>query len=131
MGTVQVPTSWRPIVQDCEVMKLFFEIYSSHPLPASKLALQGLVLMSSIRRSVFTNDKERSAFLECLMMNIERIMTTRVGLQGRRTTTSSVASSADSRRAINSVSWLRSPTLRHFWNWPAILPSCRFSRSTV
>lgn len=81
VGTVQVPTSWRPIVQDCEVMKLFFEIYSSHPLPASKLALQGLVLMSSIRRSVFTNDKERSAFLECLMMNIERIMTTRVGLQ--------------------------------------------------
>lgn len=81
VGTVQVPTSWRPVVQDCEVMKLFFDVYASHPLPASKLALQALVLLSSIRRSVFTNDKERSAFLECLMANIENIMTTRAGLQ--------------------------------------------------
>jgi exportin-7 len=81
VGTVQVPSSWQPIVQDTAIMELFFSIYSTSVLPASKLALQALVLLSSTRRSLFVNEKQRTDFLECLMSGIEIIMRTRGGLQ--------------------------------------------------
>ena len=61
-------------------MKLFFDVYATSEAPTSKYSLQALVLLSSIRRSLFNNEKERTVFLQTLMDNIEHIMTTRVGL---------------------------------------------------
>ena len=80
VGTVQVPSAWRPIVHDCATMQLFFDIYATSEVPTSKLSLQGLVQLSSVRRSLFSNEKERTDFLQSLMNGIERIMTMRIGL---------------------------------------------------
>jgi len=83
VGTVQVPSSWRPMVQDTTTMTLFFEFYSmscdTHP-PNSALALQALVQFSSVRRSLFSNEKERTVFLQALMSGIHHIMSTMHGL---------------------------------------------------
>jgi len=86
VGTVQVPSSWRPMVQDTTTMVLFFQFYelscTSHP-PNSALALQALVQFSSVRRSLFSSEKERCVFLQALMNGIHHIMTSMVGLNDR------------------------------------------------
>ena len=53
VGTVQVPSSWRAIMQDTSTIQLFFDYYLSSEPPRSKLALQALVQISSVRRSLF------------------------------------------------------------------------------
>ena len=67
VGTVQVPSSWRPIVQDTATLQLFFDYYLTSSPPSSSLALQSLVHLSSIRRSLFPSEKERAVFLQALM----------------------------------------------------------------
>lgn len=80
VGTVQVPSSWRPYVQDPAVMQLFFDRYEKTDPPHSHIALQALVQLSSVRRSLFASEKERSIFLEALMQNIRKIMSNSTGL---------------------------------------------------
>ena len=83
VGTVQVPSSWRPMVQETTTMTLFFEFYgmSCESCPQnSSLALQALVQFSSVRRSLFSSEKERCVFLQALMDGIRHIMSTMVGL---------------------------------------------------
>ena len=83
VGTVQVPSSWRPMVQDTTTMTLFFEFYEISQPPNSSLSLQALVQFSSVRRSLFSSEKERTAFLQALMTGIHHIMSTGVGLADR------------------------------------------------
>lgn len=81
IGTVQAPSSWRPVVADTSIMTLFFEIYATTSPPQSALTLKALVQLSSIRRSLFPSDLERTVFLECLMGGIKHILQTSIGLQ--------------------------------------------------
>jgi exportin-7 len=81
VGTVQAPSSWRPVVSDTSIMELYFEIYATSQPPESKLTLQALVQLSSVRRSLFPSDVERSVFVECLMRGTKHIMQTTIGLQ--------------------------------------------------
>eukprot|EP01041_Mallomonas_annulata_P002473 gene2473-4803_t len=81
VGTVQVPSSWRPIVQDTLTMQLFFDYYNASEPPRSAQALQALVQLSSIRRSLFASEKERTVFLQALMTGIQEIMRTKKGLE--------------------------------------------------
>lgn len=81
VGTVQVPSAWRPIVQDTATLDLFFQFYIQCDPPRSSLALQALVQLSSVRRSLFATDKERAIFLQTLMSGIQSIMQSRKGLQ--------------------------------------------------
>lgn len=81
VGTVQVPSSWRPVVQDTATMQLFFEFYLNSEPPRSSLALQALVQLSSVRRSLFSSEKERTMFLQALMSGIQSIMQTKTGLE--------------------------------------------------
>lgn len=80
VGTVQVPSSWRPIVQDTATMQLFFDRYLNSSPPQSSMALQALVQWSSVRRSIFSSERERTVFLQALMTNIHNIMLTKKGL---------------------------------------------------
>lgn len=80
VGTIQVPSTWRPIIQDTETMQLFFEFYAKTAPPRSNLALQSLVQISSVRRSLFASDKERSIFLQSLMTGIQNIVMLKIGL---------------------------------------------------
>lgn len=81
VGTVQVPSQWRPLLQDTATMQLFFDYYLSSEPPRSKLALQALVQISSVRRSLFSSEKERTAFLQALMTGIQSIMVSQQGLE--------------------------------------------------
>lgn len=80
VGTVQVPSSWRPVVQDTSTIELFFDFYLRTDPPQSVMALQSLVHLSSIRRSLFPSEKERSDFLQALMTGIRGIMQSKKGL---------------------------------------------------
>jgi exportin-7 len=81
IGTVQVPSSWRSIVQDTTHMQLLFEFYSNTAPPMSNLALESIVQLSSVRRSLFSGEKERIDFLNFLMKNVHSIMLEKKGLE--------------------------------------------------
>lgn len=80
VGTVQVPSSWRPIVQDTSTMELLFHIYLTNTPPRSNQAMEAIVQLSSIRRSLFAVEKERQVFLDYLMKQIHDIMQSKQGL---------------------------------------------------
>lgn len=62
LGTIQVPSTWRPSMEDPATMALYFDIYAAQP-PCAKLAMEALVGLGSLRRSLFSSDDERQAFL--------------------------------------------------------------------
>ena len=80
VGTVQVPSSWRPVVQDTSTMQLLLTFYAGTEPPRSNQALECLVQLSSVRRSLFSSEKERTAFLEALMKGIHDILISQKGL---------------------------------------------------
>jgi exportin-7 len=78
---IQVPASWRTVVQDTSTVQLFFDFYTTNTdLRLMSHALEVLVLLSSVRRSLFPSEKERNDFLLCLMNGIQNIMSTGKGL---------------------------------------------------
>ncbi len=81
VGTVQVPSSWRPLVQDPTTMQLFFDVYLVTDPPRSNLSLEALVQLSSIRRSLFASENERTVFLHSLMGGIKSVMLSKKGLE--------------------------------------------------
>ncbi|OVA13819.1 Importin-beta [Macleaya cordata] len=78
-GTVQVPSSWRPVLEDPSTVQIFFDYYTITKPPLSKEALECLVRLASVRRSLFTNDTERSKFLAHLMTGTKEILQTGQG----------------------------------------------------
>ena len=48
-------------------MQLFLDYYAASQPPPSKLALESLVRLASVRRSLFSSDVERSKFLNQLV----------------------------------------------------------------
>ncbi|XP_009125626.2 exportin-7 isoform X1 [Brassica rapa] len=79
-GTVQIPTSWRSVLEDSSTLQIFFDYYGSTESPLSKEALECLVRLASVRRSLFTNDATRSTFLAHLMTGTREILQTGKGL---------------------------------------------------
>ncbi|CAK7336403.1 unnamed protein product [Dovyalis caffra] len=87
-GTIQVlityssniPSSWRPVLEDPSTLQIFFDYYAITTSPCSKEALECLVRLASVRRSLFTNDAARSKFLAHLMTGTKEILQTGRGL---------------------------------------------------
>ncbi|KAE8038477.1 hypothetical protein FH972_010982 [Carpinus fangiana] len=79
-GTVQIPSSWRPVLEDPASLQIFFDYYAITKAPLSKEALECLVRLASVRRSLFTNDAARSKFLAHLMTGTKEILQTGQGL---------------------------------------------------
>ncbi|XP_010424762.1 PREDICTED: exportin-7-like [Camelina sativa] len=79
-GTVQIPTSWRSVLEDSSTLQIFFDYYGSTESPLSKEALECLVRLASVRRSLFTSDATRSKFLAHLMTGTREILQTGNGL---------------------------------------------------
>ncbi|XP_034692714.1 exportin-7-like isoform X1 [Vitis riparia] len=79
-GTVQVPSSWRPVLEDPSTLQIFFDYYALNKTPLSKEALECLVRLASIRRSFFVNDATRLKFLAHLMIGTKEILQTGKGL---------------------------------------------------
>ncbi|CAL1377134.1 unnamed protein product [Linum trigynum] len=81
-GTVQIPSSWKPVLEDPSTLQIFFDYYGimiTRP-NLSKQALDCLVRLASVRRSLFTNDAARSRFLAHLMTGTKEILQTGKGL---------------------------------------------------
>lgn len=81
VGTIQAPTSWRPLLQDPATTELLFEFYASADPPRSSKAMEAIILLSSVRRSLFPTDKDRAAFLGRLMGGIREMLMKETGLQ--------------------------------------------------
>ncbi|RHY92746.1 hypothetical protein DYB35_006862 [Aphanomyces astaci] len=79
-GALQVPSSWRLLIQEPETMQLLFDFYHSSAAPNSARCLEALMLLASVRRSLFAPDKERATFLSHLLAGICRIISTQQGL---------------------------------------------------
>ena len=61
VGTIQAPTSWRAVLQDPATTELLFDFYTKTEPPRSSKAMEAIILLSSIHRSLFPTDKERAA----------------------------------------------------------------------
>ncbi|KAL5220326.1 hypothetical protein ABZP36_025039 [Zizania latifolia] len=79
-GTVQLPASWRPLLQDPSTVQIFFDYYKVNDTRVSKEALECLVRLASVRRSIFVEDPSRSQFLSHLMSGTKEILQTGQGL---------------------------------------------------
>ncbi|KAK9818400.1 hypothetical protein WJX72_012091 [[Myrmecia] bisecta] len=80
LGTIQVPSAWRPVVEDATTLQLFLDFYASTEPPLSNMALECLVRLASVRRSLFTNEAERSKFLNHLVTGTRDILRAQQGL---------------------------------------------------
>nr|GEV19083.1 exportin-7-A isoform X1 [Tanacetum cinerariifolium] len=79
-GTVQVSSSWKPVLEDPSTLQIFFDYYAITKPPLSKEALECLVRLASVRRSLFSNDAARSKFLAHLMTGCKEILQAGQGL---------------------------------------------------
>ncbi|XP_066968939.1 exportin-7 isoform X7 [Macrobrachium rosenbergii] len=83
LGTVQIPTSWRPAFLDFSTVQLFFDLYASLPTSLSPVvcysALSCLVQIASVRRTLFSNE-ERAKFLSQLVNGVRKILQNPQGL---------------------------------------------------
>jgi len=80
VGTIQAPTSWRTVLQDPATTELLFDFYAKTEPPRSSKAMEAVILLSSIRRSLFPTDKDRAAFLGLLINGIRELLKNQTGL---------------------------------------------------
>lgn len=80
LGTIQIPSSWRPLVEDPTTLQCFLDVYMSHPPPLSTTSLECLVRLSSVRRSIFSGDQERMRFIGHLAKGTLEILRSQKGL---------------------------------------------------
>lgn len=81
VGTIQAPTSWRNLLSDSSTTELLFYFYANTEPPQSSRAMEAVILLSSVRRSLFPTDKDRAAFLSRLINGIREMLSNRTGLQ--------------------------------------------------
>lgn len=81
VGTIQAPTSWRPVLQDPATTELLFDFYAKTDPPQSSKAMEAIILLSSTRRSLFPTDKDRGAFLGRFIAHIRELLSNQTGLQ--------------------------------------------------
>ncbi|XP_078427480.1 ARM repeat superfamily protein isoform X2 [Wolffia australiana] len=79
-GTVQIPSAWRPFIEEPSTLQIFFDYYAATEPPLSKEALCCLVRLASVRRSIFADDVARTRFLAHLMSGTKEILQLGQGL---------------------------------------------------
>lgn len=82
VGTVQVPATWRTMFEEGDVIGLFWNWYATlaYSEQLQCKVLQILVNMASVRRSLFTGDDERKAYLQKFLLGMEKLMQSSLGL---------------------------------------------------
>eukprot|EP01080_Neovahlkampfia_damariscottae_P008717 gene8717-663_t len=77
-ATIQVPSSWRPLFEESNTVELLWKVFNS--LQGSEIKakiLEILVLLSCVRRSLFTGDEEREAYLSRFISGIIQVLDNR------------------------------------------------------
>ncbi|EFJ32102.1 hypothetical protein SELMODRAFT_87550 [Selaginella moellendorffii] len=80
LGTIQIPSSWKGLLEDMSTINLFFDYYAISKPPLSNQALECLVQLASIRRALFSGETERMKFLSHLLSGTREILRTQQGL---------------------------------------------------
>ncbi|KAI8393567.1 armadillo-type protein [Radiomyces spectabilis] len=80
VGTVQVPATWRPMFIKEDFVSTFFTAYRTFLPPFSSKVMECIVMIASVRKSLFTTHNERSAFVLALMDGAREIMLTSQGM---------------------------------------------------
>jgi len=80
VGAIQVPSSWRSLLEDGSLVRLIFDVYKSSEPPQSVIALDCLVRLASVRRSIFTGEKQRLDFIGGLLDGTLAILVEQTGL---------------------------------------------------
>lgn len=80
LGTIQVPSSWRSVIEDPTTVQLFLDFYAVNKPPLSNAALECLVRLASVRRSLFASEASRGSFLNHLASGTRDILRTQRGL---------------------------------------------------
>jgi exportin-7 len=80
VGTIQLPSSWREAVAAPTTMELLLQLYSSAEPPLSAHAMECVVLLSSVRRSLFRTEGERGQHLNRIMTAIGDVLRGGTGL---------------------------------------------------
>eukprot|EP01031_Cornospumella_fuschlensis_P029111 gene29111-35131_t len=84
VGTLQVPSAWRPLIQEPSTLQIFFDLYKHSLPPLSNTAMEIIVSLSSVRRSLFPSETERTTFLHLLLSNLLDILPPKSGAVGGR-----------------------------------------------
>ncbi|KAJ3206288.1 hypothetical protein HK099_000576 [Clydaea vesicula] len=85
-GTVQIPSSWKPIVCDVSTIKLFFDGYNQAQAADAALFMEALAILVSTRRSIFNNEDERSKFLAAMLQFTSAILKNEKGFDEQENT---------------------------------------------
>ena len=70
VGTIQVPSAWRSVIQDPATIKLLVDFYAKAEPPRSDKGMEAIILLCSVRWSLSPTDKDRAVFLGRLMKGI-------------------------------------------------------------
>ncbi|TVU01218.1 hypothetical protein EJB05_53345 [Eragrostis curvula] len=87
-GTVQLPASWRPLLQDPSTVQIFFDYYKVNDIRVSKECWNNIFIVGAgmfgapcfCQAQFFTDDPARSQFLSHLMSGTKEILLTGQGL---------------------------------------------------
>ncbi|OZJ04255.1 hypothetical protein BZG36_02466 [Bifiguratus adelaidae] len=79
VGSIQVPGAWKRVFEDGVLTKALFSAYAQFPSPHSARAMECLVQVASVRRSLF-NEEERSIFITSIMQEIRSILLASTGM---------------------------------------------------
>jgi exportin-7 len=81
IATLQIPSPWRPLLEDLSTLQLFFDYYAATAPPLSNAALECLVRCASVRRSLFSSEDVRVSFLSAIVNITLKVLQTQQGLQ--------------------------------------------------
>ncbi|KAG2198377.1 hypothetical protein INT47_009782 [Mucor saturninus] len=80
IGIIQIPGSWRALFEKPEFLNIFFKAYAEFPPPHSSKVMECMVLIASVRKTLFNDGEERSKFVVKVMHGIREIILTSQGL---------------------------------------------------
>ncbi|KAI7902274.1 armadillo-type protein [Cokeromyces recurvatus] len=80
VGIVQIPASWKPLLEDPEFLNTMFKAYDEFQPPLSSKVMECLVQIASVRKTLFSDQEIRSRFVMRIMQGIQDIILTSRGL---------------------------------------------------
>ncbi|KAF9133775.1 Exportin 7 [Mortierella sp. 14UC] len=79
LGSLQIPTTWRPVFEESGYLDILWECWKVFSAPTSALVMECLSQAASIRRSLFSGDDSRHAYIYRFMQETMLTLTTAAG----------------------------------------------------
>lgn len=79
LGSLQIPTTWRPVFEESGYLDILWESWKTFASPVSVLVMECLSQAASIRRSLFSGDDSRHAYIYRFMQEIMQTLTSAAG----------------------------------------------------